>query len=146
MRGRTVLGALLWASCWLAVSGCGAQESTPTTPPSEETSSGSAAAEPVAATGAVEAAREIYATRCVTCHGTRGAGDGPGSAALDPAPRDFRDAAWQSSVDDAHIEQIIQYGGAAVGRSPAMPGNPDLAAKPEIVAELRAYIRSLGAN
>lgn len=147
MRGRDVLAAMLVACWWMLASGCGGQE-TASEPDRSEPAKSSAPAPrpaPAAAPGAAEAAREIYATRCVTCHGATGAGDGPGSAALDPPPRDFRDAAWQSSVDDAHIEQIIQYGGAAVGRSPAMPGNPDLAAKPEVVAELRAYVRSLAA-
>ena len=57
--------------------------------------------------------------------------------------RNFRDPAWQQSVTDQHIEQIVQYGGAAVGKSPAMPANPDLMSKPEVVAALRAHVRSL---
>jgi mono/diheme cytochrome c family protein len=93
--------------------------------------------------GAVEEARSIFATRCVTCHGQAGAGDGPGSAALDPKPRDFRDPAWQSSVTDEQIQQAILYGGAAIGKSPAMPGNPDLMAKPAVTAALVAHLRGL---
>jgi hypothetical protein len=30
-----------------------------------------------------------------------------------------------------------------VGKSPAMPANPDLMAKPEVVAALRAHVRGL---
>jgi mono/diheme cytochrome c family protein len=99
-----------------------------------------------AAAPAVDAkaeAEKIFSERCVTCHGVAGAGDGPASAGLTPPPRNFQDAAWQQSVTDAHIEQIVQYGGAAVGRSAAMPANPDLTSKPEVVAALRAHIRSL---
>jgi len=70
-------------------------------------------------------------------------GDGPGSAGLTPKPRNFTDQTWQASVSDDHINKIIRYGGAAVGRSPMMPGNPDLIAKPEIVAALVAHVRSL---
>jgi mono/diheme cytochrome c family protein len=88
-------------------------------------------------------AREIFESRCVTCHGARGGGDGPASKGLTPPPRNFQDPAWQASVDDAHIEKIIKYGGAAVGRSAAMPANPDLTAKPQVVAALRALIRGL---
>jgi mono/diheme cytochrome c family protein len=107
-----------------------------------------APAEPAAGAGAPsEAARaeaeQIFKTRCVTCHGPQGAGDGPASAGLTPPPRNFQDPAWQGSVTDAHIEQIVQYGGAAVGRSAAMPANPDLMGKPEVVAALRAYVRGL---
>ncbi len=88
-------------------------------------------------------ARMVYDTRCTTCHGPRGAGDGPGSAALTPKPRNFQDKAWQTSITDAQIETIIKGGGLAVGKSPAMPPNPDLDAKPQVVAALREHIRSL---
>lgn len=107
-----------------------------------------APAEPAAQPGAAatQAADQIFATRCFTCHGATGAGDGPGSAGLTPPPRNFHDAAWQASVSDEHITQIILYGGAAVGRSPMMPGNPDLTAKPEVVAALVVHVRSLAAE
>lgn len=92
---------------------------------------------------AKQEAKMIYETRCTTCHGPRGAGDGPGSAALTPKPRNFQDKAWQGSISDAQIETIIKGGGMAVGKSPAMPPNPDLDAKPQVVAALREFIRSL---
>jgi mono/diheme cytochrome c family protein len=101
-------------------------------------------AAPVAA-GAKGEAEKIFAGRCFTCHGMKGEGDGPGSAALMPKPRNFTDAAWQASVTDDHLAKIIQYGGAAVGKSPTMPGNPDLMSKPEVVQALVAHIRSLSA-
>ena len=44
---------------------------------------------------------------------------------------------------DEYIEQIVQYGGAAVGKSAAMPANPDLMSKPAVVAALRAHVRAL---
>ena len=56
---------------------------------------------------------------------------------------DDQDAAWQASVTDEHIEKIVMYGGAAVGRSPTMPGNPDLMSRPEVVRALVAYVRGL---
>jgi mono/diheme cytochrome c family protein len=93
-----------------------------------------------------EEAEELFAMRCQTCHGARGAGNGPGSAALNPKPRNFQDPEWQSSVDDDHITKIIQYGGAAVGKSPVMPGNPDLSSKPELVGALVDVIRDLSAR
>ena len=108
---------------------CGSEES-------EGAQSGASAA-------ATAEAQQIFSTRCVTCHGAEGAGDGAASAGLTPRPRNLQDSAWQSSVTDAHIERIIQYGGAAVGKSPAMPANPDLTSKPEVVSALRDHIRSL---
>jgi len=88
----------------------------------------------------------VFSTRCFTCHGSEGAGDGPGSAGLTPRPRDFRDPAWQDSVTDDHIVKIISYGGAAVGKSLTMPGNPDLVAQRDVLAALAAHIRSLRAS
>jgi high-affinity iron transporter len=103
-------------------------------------------AAPAAAASSASAqaeAEKIFSERCVTCHGATGAGDGPASAGLVPQPRNFQDPAWQKSVSDEYLAQIIQYGGAAVGRSAAMPPNPDLTSKPDVVAALGAHVRSL---
>ena len=86
-------------------------------------------------------AQEIFASRCTPCHGPQGKGDGAASAGLTPKPRNFGDPAWQAAVDDAYIEKIIKYGGTAVGKSPAMPGNPDLT-DPAVIAALRTMVRS----
>ena len=86
---------------------------------------------------------EIFSARCTPCHGPQGRGDGPASAALTPKPRNFTDPTWQAKVTDEHIERIILFGGAAVGKSPAMPANPDLEQHPGIIKGLRAHIRSL---
>ena len=85
-----------------------------------------------------------FTMRCAPCHGPDGRGDGPSSATLDPKPRNFHDSEWQTSVSDEHIKNAIVYGGAAVGKSPQMPSNPDLAADETTVVSLRAYIRTLG--
>jgi mono/diheme cytochrome c family protein len=92
---------------------------------------------------AMKEAQEIFSTRCSVCHGTSGKGDGPGSAALNPKPRNFTDTEWQKSVNDDYIEKIIQYGGIAVGKSPMMPGNPDLSSKPDVIKGIRATVREL---
>jgi mono/diheme cytochrome c family protein len=109
--------------------------------PSNPGASAPAAAAP-AATPEAEAS-QIFAGRCTPCHGAGGAGDGVAAAALTPRPRNFHDATWQASVTDAHIESIIRLGGAAVGKSAVMPANPDLVAKPAVVAALRAMIRAM---
>ncbi len=90
----------------------------------------------------VKEANNVWDTRCANCHGNSGMGDGPGAAALNPKPRSFKDASWQSSVTDEHIEKIIVEGGAAVGMSAGMAPNPDLKDKPEVVKELRKRVRS----
>ena len=89
-------------------------------------------------------AQQTFINRCSVCHGKEGRGDGPGAAGLTPAPRDYHDQAWQASVTDEQIEQTIVYGGAAVGKSPAMVANPDLGSRPEMVAALREIVRGFG--
>lgn len=92
---------------------------------------------------ALAEAREIFKSRCSTCHGDTGAGDGPGAAALDPKPRDFRLAEWQKSVTDEHIKKAIVLGGAGVGKSPLMVPNPDLKGKDDVLNALVWHVRSL---
>jgi mono/diheme cytochrome c family protein len=135
----------IWCLGWgIALAGllaCGGQEQAP--PPPATPAARPAAAPKPAGPPPDEQAATIFATRCYTCHGKEGGGDGPGSAGLVPPPRDFRDADWQGSVSDEHISQIILYGGMAVGKSPTMPPNPDLNSKPDVVAALVRYIRAL---
>ncbi len=95
-----------------------------------------------AASAGGDPARDLFKQRCVACHGDGGKGDGPGAAALTPKPRNYPDKAWQASVKDEDIKKVILQGGAAVGKSPAMPANPDLEGKPELdglVAIVRAF-------
>ncbi len=91
-------------------------------------------------------AHDIFQTRCAVCHGQFGRGDGAGAAALNPKPQNYADAAWQQKVTDAEIEKAIVFGGAAVGKSALMVPNPDLEAKPGVVAALREKVRSFGAQ
>lgn len=87
-------------------------------------------------------AMQVFQSRCVVCHGANGKGDGPTAAALNPKPRDYTDVEWQKSVTDEQLAKAIVEGGAAVGKSPLMPPNPDLAAKKDVVDALVAHIRS----
>lgn len=91
-------------------------------------------------------AKEMYAQRCVACHGADGKGTGAAAAALNPKPRNYSDAAWQKTVTDEQLKKAIVGGGAAVGKSAMMPGNPDLEAKPEVVAGLVSIIRGFSGN
>ena len=99
-----------------------------------------------AQTDAQKQANDIFVNRCTPCHGAAGGGNGPASASLSPKPRDLRSEVFHAAVTDEHIEKVIQYGGAAVGKSPAMPANPDLVEKPEVVQALRAKVRSFRAH
>lgn len=88
-------------------------------------------------------AKKTFETICFTCHGLGGKGDGPGSAALDPKPRDLTSAEWQKSVTDDHIRNVITMGGSAVGKSPMMPAQPQLKGTPQVLDALIAFVRGL---
>src|SRR5687767_4581943 len=66
-----------------------------------------------ASRAAEEEARTTFNTLCSTCHGTSGQGDGIAAANLQPKPRNYTDKAWQASVTDDQIKQIILMGGQA---------------------------------
>ncbi len=95
-----------------------------------------------AAAGPAAEAKTIFDTRCATCHGKTGKGDGVAAANLPVKPTSYADAAWQASVKDDFLAKIIVEGGGAVGKSPLMAANPDLKAKPEVVKELVKLVRS----
>ena len=137
---RRVTGTVLAFYCVL-IAACGGKQA-----PAPAEAPPTPAAAPAAAAPAQDPtaeATQIFATRCTTCHGPEGHGDGPASKGLTPPPRNFSEATWQQSVTDEHIEKIIQYGGSAVGKSAAMPPNPDLNEKPAVVSALRVHVRSL---
>jgi mono/diheme cytochrome c family protein len=89
-------------------------------------------------------AEAMFATVCVTCHGADGSGRGPAAEALNPKPRNYTDPQWQASVTDDQIKEIILKGGQGVGKSPMMPGQPQLADKPEVLDGLVKIIRGFG--
>jgi mono/diheme cytochrome c family protein len=130
MRGRLAVGLVATLSLWLPVSPQRASAEEQKAAPIPE--------------AAMKEAKEIFTQRCSTCHGASGKGDGAVAAALNPKPRDLSGADWQKSVTDEHIEKIILGGGAAVGKSPMMPPNPDLESKPDVVRALRQLVRGYG--
>jgi mono/diheme cytochrome c family protein len=84
---------------------------------------------------------KIFQTRCFVCHGRDGRGSGPGSQGLAQKPQDLTDLNWQHSVTDEQIKTVIQSGGAILGKSGAMPPNPDLTN--DDLNSLLAYVRQL---
>jgi len=130
---------LLGLSAIAAVGACSKNEASSTT----QRKNSVAAAEPEP-TIDVAQAKTIYQERCSACHGANGRGDGPGSMALNPKPRNYTDKSWQATVSDEQIKRTITYGGAAVGKSPIMPASPDLEQKPEVVNGLVKIVRQFG--
>lgn len=77
----------------------------------------------------------LYQRRCATCHGARGAGDGPSSAAY-PQVSDLRSPQVQSRHSDDELAEIITDG---YRRMPRVGGlNRDER------SAIIAYVRTLG--
>jgi mono/diheme cytochrome c family protein len=54
---------------------------------------------------------KIYKTNCVSCHGENGAGGGPGSMGLNPAPRNFTSKDnWKNGTKLSNIYTTLQEG------------------------------------
>ncbi len=121
--------------------GCSDQKMPEPSPPPDQAAQAPAAP---AALAPADEAKQTFATVCSACHGTQGKGDGPAAATLDPKPRNYTDKAWQASVTDEQLRNVILKGGAAVGKSPLMPANPQLQDKPEVIAELVKIVRAFG--
>src|SRR5690349_20563559 len=128
-----------------ALAGCSKTEEPPsegaTANPSEGSATGSASS---TANKAAFEARRTFQTICATCHGPGGKGDGQAAAALNPKPQNYTDKAWQAKTTDEEIRKVILGGGGAVGKSPVMPAQPQLANQPEVVDELIKIIRGFG--
>jgi len=90
---RAAAGPLLLASL-LATIACGREERRP---------AGGGAAD-------VAAGKGIYQTRCVPCHGADGGGNGPGAAAIDPKPRNFRDPAFWQGRTPEQLRLVVKQG------------------------------------
>lgn len=88
-----------------------------------------------AAADDVEKGQDLYASRCMFCHGASGKGDGPAAAALKPPPTDFTTVAYWKAADTARMKGIIVSG---------IPGTGMLAFKatltPEQIDDLVAYL------
>jgi mono/diheme cytochrome c family protein len=116
----------------VAALACGSEEELPAPAPPPAASApepaptaAAPAPEPApapAAPAAADPARGAthYATLCASCHGVRGAGDGPAGQGLDPKPRRHDDGAYMNALSNEHLFQVIKEGGAAVGKSPLM--------------------------
>src|SRR6185312_2498146 len=125
----------------ILVAACGKNNEPP--PPS----SGSPNAQPESAPKKKDAAgqaRAMFDTICATCHGADGTGNGPAAASINPKPRNYTDTAWQASVTDDDLKKTILLGGQGVGKSPMMPGQPQLREQPEVLDELIKIIRGFG--
>jgi high-affinity iron transporter len=59
---------------------------------------------------ALEEGKRIYETRCASCHGATGNGDGPAAAGLNPPPPAFADHELMADVTPALMYRIVSVG------------------------------------
>jgi len=136
--------SVVFALAMLALS-AGCEKNNKPPPPSSgrpgaQPESGPSGKRTVAA-GDGDQAQKMFQMMCAVCHGFDGKGRGPGADMLDPKPRDYTDATWQAQVTDDYLKKVILEGGAANGKSAAMPGQPQLKDQPEVLDGLVKIIR-----
>lgn len=92
--------------------------------------------------GDAKAGKAVYeSAKCGACHGPGGKGDGPAGQRLKDKPTDWTAGGGLKGMDDQKIYDSIAKGGAAVGKSRAMPASPRLSEAE--VWNLVAYVKSL---
>ena len=112
-------------------------ESAPAPPPAPPAAPPEVVAAADPARGAVH-----YQALCASCHGPRGAGDGPAGQNLDPRPARHGDGAYMNPLSNEHLFKVIKEGGAAVGKSPLMaPWGGALS--DDQIRDVVAFVRSL---
>ncbi len=95
--------------------------------------------------GDADRGEEIYARRCVGCHGEEGDGEGPAAERLNPPPRDFslglykiKTTAFDDDIsNDADLMRMIRDGMPGT----AMPGWSDVLSERDML-DLIAYIKT----
>lgn len=112
---------------------------TTTTTPEPAAGAVDSAAAPSTGDSAEDATAALFKTRCALCHGPDGHGNGPGAAALKPAPRNFHDKAYMSTRTDAQLSEVIHQGKGA------MPKWGGILTDDQI-AGLIKHVRKLGAQ
>src|SRR5579863_2523651 len=71
---------------------------------------------------AVNLTKENYLTRCASCHGVEGRGDGLSTSWLRTKPTDFHNCDYMEKLSDDTMFTAIKYGTGMVDLPPDMPG------------------------
>lgn len=82
-----------------------------------------------------------FLARCALCHGPEADGNGQMARLLDPRPANLQ----RSVLTAAQREDIVRHGGAAVGRSAAMP-RWELELDEQQLRDVMAYVADVAAR
>jgi mono/diheme cytochrome c family protein len=87
----------------------------------------------------VDRGKVIYKEYCSQCHGATGKGDGPAASGLEPKPAIHVNIPFDKVPID-YLYNVINHGGAAMGKSPNMP-YWNLTIGQQGVADVIAYLK-----
>ena len=91
-------------------------------------------------TASVGRGKVIYKEYCSQCHGATGKGDGPAASGLEPKPAIHANIPFDKVPID-YLYNVINHGGAAMGKSPNMP-YWGLTIGQQGVADVMAYLKA----
>ncbi|MCS6295833.1 MAG: c-type cytochrome [Nitrospira sp.] len=91
-------------------------------------------------TASVDRGKVIYKEYCSQCHGATGKGDGPAASGLNPKPAIHANIPFDK-VPTEYLYNVINHGGAAMGKSPNMP-YWGLTIGQQGVADVMAYLKA----
>jgi mono/diheme cytochrome c family protein len=94
------------------------------------------------AQGNVERGKSLFVQYCASCHGPAGKGDGPAASVLNPKPKNLTDKTYMATLKDEYVLDLVQKGGAGVGKSPLMPPLGSQLKEGDI-RDVIAYLRNL---
>lgn len=101
---------------------------------------------PVTANADAAKGEAIFGPNCASCHGPKGAGDGPVAASLPPEmkPANLATGKYKYVKDETTFAELLKKGGMGVGLSAMMPPQPSLSDKD--IKSLWQYLESLKKN
>ena len=89
----------------------------------------------------IETGKSIYGANCSACHGEHGEGDGPGAAALNPKPRNYKKDGFQYGSSLEEVKRTINEGIEGT----AMPSWAEVLTD-EQITQVAEYVKSLAAS
>jgi mono/diheme cytochrome c family protein len=91
-------------------------------------------------TASVDRGKVVYKEYCAQCHGFTGKGDGPAASGLNPKPAIHANIPFEK-LPIEYLYNVINHGGAAMGKSPNMP-YWNLTISQQGIADVIAYLKA----